>query len=95
MIDHFHNQPTGEWPDLLNDQWAAFAVITVRPRPDGGRKPEMPLMSRGHCFTDDRGDAWTVLQATVATERDKGSGDELPYRYVYEYVVANGKRQLD
>lgn len=95
MIDLFDNMPTGQKLELLDDIWAAFAVVTVRPRPDGGRKPEMPLLSRGHYFTDQRSEVWTVLQATVVTEVVQGSGDELPYRYAYEYVVANGKRQLD
>jgi hypothetical protein len=44
---------------------------------------------------DHQQEVWTVLQAAVLAEVDQGSGDELPYRYAYEYVVVNGKRQLD
>lgn len=94
MIDRFSNLPTGI-NELYPDWQAAFAQITVRPRADGGRKPEMPLLSRGHCFTDERGDAWTVLRATVMTEIDQSSGDEIPYTYAYVYEVVSGKRQLD
>ncbi|MGH8965233.1 MAG: hypothetical protein ACRDXB_07870 [Actinomycetes bacterium] len=95
MIDLFDNLPIGPRLEMFPDIWGAFAVVTVRPRPDGGRKPEMPLLSRGHILLDSRGEVWTVLEAAVLTEVDKGSGDELPYRYAYEYVVVNGKRQLD
>ena len=95
MIDILDNLPTGQRLDLFNDGWGAFAVITVRPRPDGDRKPEMPLLVRGQYLTDGRGDVWTVLEATVVPEVEGSSGDELPYRYAYEYVVVNGKRQLD
>ncbi|WGV35952.1 hypothetical protein SEA_FRANKENWEENIE_279 [Streptomyces phage Frankenweenie] len=95
MIDLFDNLPIGQKLELFPDIWGAFAVITVRPRPDGGRKPEMPLLSRGHFFMDHQQEVWTVLQAAVLAEVDQGSGDELPYRYAYEYVVVNGKRQLD
>lgn len=94
MIDTFHNQPTGPRLDLFDGDEGAFAVVTVRPRPDGDFKPVMPLLSRGQSFTDDLGDAWTVLRATVLGEEDRSSGDELPYRYAYEYVVVNGKRNL-
>jgi hypothetical protein len=95
VIDAFSNLPTGPDLDLYPDWQAAFAEITVRPRADGGRKPEMPLLNRGQSFTDERGDAWTVLHATVVTETDEFSGDELPYHYAYVYKVVNGKRQLD
>lgn len=94
MIDSLSNLPTGV-NELYPNWQAAFAEITVRPREDAGRKPEMPLLSRGHCFADDRGDVWTVLRATVVTEADEFSGDELPYRYAYVYEVVNGRRQLD
>jgi hypothetical protein len=94
VIDRFSNLPTGI-NELYPDWQAAFAQITVRPRTDGGRKPEMPLLSRGHCFTDEQGDAWTVLRATVVTEIDQSSGDEIPYTYAYVYEVVSGKRQLD
>jgi hypothetical protein len=95
VIDLFDYLPVGERLDLFPDWQGAFAVITVRPRPDGDRKPEMPLLSRGHILMDVRGDVWTVLQAAVLTKVEKNSGDELPYRYAYEYVVVSGKRQLD
>lgn len=94
MIDSLSNLPTGV-NDLYPNRQAAFAEITVRPQPDGGRKPEMPLLSRGHCFADERGDVWTVLRATVVTETNRYSGDELPYRYAYVYEVVNDRRQLD
>lgn len=95
MIDLLDNLPIGPKLELFPDIRGAFAVITIRPRPDGGRKPEMPLLSRGHFFMDHRRDVWTVLQAAVMAEVNERSGDELPYRYAYEYVVVNGKHQLD
>jgi hypothetical protein len=95
MIDLIHNRPTGPMPELFDNDRCAFAMITVRPRPDAGIKPEMPLLSRGQCLMDARLEVWTVLAATVLTEEDEYSGSELPYRYAYEYMVVYGRRRVD
>lgn len=94
MLDRLTRRPAGA-PEGYENWKAAFAVITVEPRTDAGRKPLMPFLSRGQLIEDERGDLWTVMWGRVMEDVDESSGDELPYRYVYVYNVVNGRRVLD
>lgn len=94
MLDRITRRPIGA-PEGYESLVAAFAVITVEPLRDADRKPLMPLLSRGQLINDEQGDTWTVLWGQVREKVDESSDDELPYRYVYEYEVVNGRRVLD
>lgn len=93
MLDKIQSRPTG--PSKLYPNVAAFAVIRVAPFRDAGRKPLMPLLSRGDILDDEHGESWTVLRAHVKCMPSEFSGDELPYYYAYEYEAVNGRRRLN
>ena len=95
MADLMRMLPIGPIPELFDDNWAAFANFTVKPAlGDGdGLRPLMPLLSRGHHFDDERGEAWTVLRAHVHWQMIQSNGRRIPV-YWYEYDAVNGRRVL-
>lgn len=83
--------------DELFDGFGEFSIVSVFPRQEfgsgnDGRKPVMPLLSRGQQFDDENGDTWTVLRAHV--RRSEASFGDVDQHYWYEYTALAGQYTL-